>query len=290
MTHVPPALLLKPSDVSKMLACGVHLGTRNIDSEMARYCWKRRSDGVHIINLSKTWEKLVLAARIIVTVSNPKDVVIVSARPYGQRAALKFAKYTGAHAIAGRFTPGTFTNQITSKFMEPRLLIATDPRMDHQAIREASFVNMPVIAFSHTDAPLRFVDVAIPCNNKGKQAIGLMYWLLAREVLLLRDPTMDRQKPWEDEVMVDMFFYRDPEEVEKQVEEAERVQQEKQAAHEAEQANLAGGLAAPTGAQPQFAGGMIETPTAGAPVDQFTPTAGATTWDPQMVVPSTWQQ
>src|SRR5688572_8224161 len=88
--------------------------------------------GVYIIDLQKTWEKLVLAARIIATIEHPADVCVISARPYGQRAVLKFAKYTGAQAIAARYTPGTLTNQIQEKFMEPRLIIVTDPRTDHQ--------------------------------------------------------------------------------------------------------------------------------------------------------------
>jgi len=68
--------------------------------------------GIYIINLKKTWEKLLLAARAIAAIENPADVCVISARPYGQRAVLKFASYTGATPIAGRFTPGTFTNQI----------------------------------------------------------------------------------------------------------------------------------------------------------------------------------
>ena len=90
-------------------------------------------------------EKIVLAARIIAAIDNPADVCVISARPYGQRAVLKFAAHTGAVAIAGRFTPGNFTNYITRSFKEPRLIIVTDPRTDAQAIKEASYVNIPVI-------------------------------------------------------------------------------------------------------------------------------------------------
>jgi small subunit ribosomal protein SAe len=118
---------------------------------MERYVWRRRADGmpfsahrrpsvrspapgagIYIINLGRTWDKLMLAARVIVAIENPADIVCMSARPYGQRAVFKFAQYTGAKSIAGRHTPGTFTNQIQAYFDEPRLLLLTDPRTDHQ--------------------------------------------------------------------------------------------------------------------------------------------------------------
>ncbi|KAH9964416.1 ribosomal protein S2, flavodoxin-like domain-containing protein [Russula compacta] len=216
-SKLPSILSATEEDIQLLLAAQCHIGTKNCDKQMEPYVWKRRQDGIHIINIGKTWEKLVFAARIIAAIENPNDVCVISARPYGHRAVLKYAANTGAQAIAGRFTPGSFTNYITRSFKEPRLIIVTDPRVDHQAIREASYVNIPVIALADTDAPLRYVDVAIPTNNKSRHAIGLVWWLLAREVLRLRGTIPRTPDGWN--VMVDMFFYRDPEEVEKQQQE-----------------------------------------------------------------------
>merc|ERR1712029_448683 len=136
--------------------------------------------GINIINLKKTWEKMVLAARAIAAVENPADVFVVASRPYAQRAVLKFARYIGCSSIAGRFTPGAFTNQIQAAFREPRLLLISDPRSDHQPVTEASYANIPIVAFTNVDSPTKFIDIAVPCNNKSPQSIGLMWWFLAR--------------------------------------------------------------------------------------------------------------
>jgi small subunit ribosomal protein SAe len=217
--------ILDPTDddIRKLLACRVHLGTKNITREMERYAFARRKDGIHVIDLHLTWQKLILAARVLVAIENPHDICAVSARPYGQRAVLKFAHYTGAQCLAGRFTPGSFTNHIQEKYYQPRIILVQDPRTDHMAVHESTYVNIPVIGFCDTDSPVTNVDLAIPCNNRGAKAVGMLFWMLTREILRMRG-TIGRSTPWE--IKVDLFFFRDAEEMRKREEELQQQQQQ----------------------------------------------------------------
>ncbi|CAN6906288.1 unnamed protein product [Brassica oleracea] len=250
---------------------------------MERYVYKRRNDGINILDLGKTLEKLYMAARVIVAIENPQDIIVQSARPYGQRAVLKFAQYTGANAIAGRHTPGTFTNQMQTSFSEPRLLILTDPRTDHQVknefvpIKEGALGNIPIIAFCDTDSPMRFVDIGIPANNKGKHSIGCLFWILARMVLQMRGTIRPGQK-WD--VMMDLFFYREPEEA-KQLEDEEAAPQADFAAPEY---GVSGGDQWTTAGIPDASWtGEAQQPISAAPAadgwDTAVPPPAAAGWD-----------
>ncbi len=172
-----------------------------------------------MFDVQKQWEKIQIAARIIASIPDPSTIIAVSGRLYGQRAVYKFGQYTKSVVVTGRWSPGTLTNQNTKKFVEPRLLILTDPRIDYNALMESSYVNIPIIALCNTDNNLQYVDCAIPCNNRSKKSLAMIFWLLTREVLRIKGELQDDQFT----ELPDLFMYRN---IEKKDKVEEEVQQE----------------------------------------------------------------
>ena len=191
------------------------MGGKNCTKQMTKYVWDKKSSGVYMFNVQKQYEKIQAAARIIASIPDPSTIIAVSGRLYGQRAVYKFSKYTRSVAVTGRWTPGMLTNQNTKIFVEPRLLILTDPRIDYNALLESSYVNIPIISLCNTDNNLSFVDCAIPCNNRSKKSLAMIYWLLTREVLALKGELEDGQF----NELPDLFMYRNVEKKEEKTEE-----------------------------------------------------------------------
>ncbi|KAG3274680.1 RPSA-like [Ictidomys tridecemlineatus] len=268
MSRALDVLQMKEEDVLKFLAGGTDLGV-----------YLQKEKRLHLHHKSKEdQEKLLLAARAIVAIENPADVSVISSRNTGQPAVLKFAAATGATPIADGFTPGTLTNQIQAAFREPRFPVVTDPRADHQPLIEASYVNLPTIVLCNTDSPLHCVDIAIPCNNKGAHSVGLMWWMLAREVLRMHG-TISCEHPWE--VMPYLYFYRDPVEIEKE----EQAAAEKAVTKEEFQGEWTAPAPEFTATQPEVADWSEGVQMSSVPIQQFptedwsaAPTAQATEW------------
>ena len=172
-------------DEDTFLTCGVHIGTKQKSRDMEPYVHKVREDGLRILNVNLTSEKIVEAANFLKE-KEPKDVLVVSARQYGWKPAKKFANTCGFRCIAGRFTPGRLTNPEMRTFIEPKIIILTDPAADAQAFREAINIKIPVIAMCDSNNLTNNVDLIIPGNNKGRRSLALIYWLLSREILRIR--------------------------------------------------------------------------------------------------------
>jgi small subunit ribosomal protein S2 len=175
--------LLVQEDV--YLTSGVHIGTQQKSADMKEFIYKVRTDGLYVLDIKKTDRRIKMAAEFLAK-TDPSRILIVAARQYAQKPSKLFARTIGANVFAGRFVPGTLTNPKLPEYIEPEILLVTDPAADQQALREAMKLKIPVIGFCDANNETRNVDLIIPTNNKGRRALATVYWLLTREYLKAR--------------------------------------------------------------------------------------------------------
>lgn len=164
------------------MTSGVHIGTRQKTSDIKDFIYKVRNDGLYIIDVKKTDERIKNAAKFLAKY-DPSKVLAVSVRQYGQKPIKKLGEFTGMQALEGRFRPGILTNPNSKDFFEPEIILLTDPLADIQALHEAENIGIPVVALCDTNNETRYVDLVVPTNNKGRRALALIYWLLTKEIL-----------------------------------------------------------------------------------------------------------
>jgi small subunit ribosomal protein S2 len=176
--------------MDEYLAAGVHIGTQQKTEDMKRFIYRVRPDGLYVLDVKASDERIKIAASFLKKF-DPVRILVVSARQYGQYPAMMFAKVIGAKSLVGRFIPGTLTNPQYRNFTEPDVVIVTDPIGDAQAVKEAVDVGIPVIGMCDTNNMTMNIDLIIPTNNKGRKALALIYFLLAREILKLSGQKLD---------------------------------------------------------------------------------------------------
>lgn len=167
------------------LTSGVHIGTQQKSADMHQFIFKVRNDGLYVLDIKKTDERIRTAAKLLAQYEG-KGIMVVSARQYGQKPVKVFAKAIGCAEMAGRFVPGSMTNPVLPGFNEPALLFVTDPAADVQALREALNIGIPIVGLCDANNETKNVDLIIPANNKGRRSLAIVYWLLAREILKAR--------------------------------------------------------------------------------------------------------
>lgn len=184
---------LLPRDT--LLSAGTHIGTRMKTRDMEQFIYRVRPDGLFVLDVKKTDERIRITAKFLARFE-PSKIVAAAARLYAQEPVKKFCEVTGANPIVGRFIPGLLSNPLYPNRIEPDVLIVSDPRADSQAVREASSVGIPIVALCSTDNDFSGVDLVIPTNNKGRRALAIVYWLLARQILRERgELPMDKDLP-----------------------------------------------------------------------------------------------
>lgn len=172
--------LLLPRDT--LLSAGIHIGTRMKTGDMEQFIYRVRPDGLFVLDVKKTDDRIRVAAKFLARFE-PSKIAAAAARLYAQEPVSKFCEVVKATPVIGRFIPGLLSNPLYPNRIEPEVLVVSDPRADFQAVREASSVGIPVVALCSTDNEFSDVDFVIPTNNKGRRALAVIYWLLARQVL-----------------------------------------------------------------------------------------------------------
>ncbi|MBS3135766.1 30S ribosomal protein S2 [Candidatus Woesearchaeota archaeon] len=175
--------LLLPQE--EYLKSGIHIGTKFRTKYMADFIYKTRPDGLSVLNLQKIDDRIRFAANML-SKYEAKGILIASRRENSWKPVKLFGKVTGATVFAGRYTPGTLTNPRLREFIEAKILLVTDIWPDRFAIADANKVGIPVIALCDTNNQPNDIDLVVPCNNKGKKSLGVIFWLLARGYLRKR--------------------------------------------------------------------------------------------------------
>ncbi|MEB3780015.1 MAG: 30S ribosomal protein S2 [Desulfurococcales archaeon] len=179
---------------------GVIFGTQIATKYMRQFTYRILPDGFYLLDVNKIDERLKIAAKFLSSF-DPEKIVVVSVRLYGQKPARMMCERVGCKTITGRVLPGIFTNPHLEYYMEPDVVLVTDPRTDKQAIKEATKIGIPIVAFADTDNRVENIDLIIPANNKGRRSLALLYWILTREILRNRGqlrPDQDLDVGYED--------------------------------------------------------------------------------------------
>ncbi|TAJ43379.1 30S ribosomal protein S2 [Methanofollis fontis] len=171
--------------VEEYLAAGVHIGTQQKSQDMKKFIYRVRGDGLYILDIRSTDERIKTVAKFLSQYDAPK-VLVVASRQYAQFPAKRFADTVGGMAAIGRYIPGLLTNPNFEHYIEPEVVIVTDPMGDAQAVREAVQNGIPVVGLCDTNNMTSNLDLVIPTNNKGRKALSLIYYLLTKEMLRIR--------------------------------------------------------------------------------------------------------
>ncbi len=172
--------LLLPQDV--LLSAGIHIGTKIKTKDMEPFIYRVRGDGLFVLDLQKTDERIRITAKFLARFE-PSKIAVAAARLYAREPVVKFCEIVRATPITGRFVPGMLLNPLYPNRIEPDVILVSDPKADFQAVKEASSVGIPVIALCSTDNDFSYIDLAVPSNNKGRRALAVVHWLLARQIL-----------------------------------------------------------------------------------------------------------